>query len=360
MQSRLRTLAQGLALTLLAATPAFADDPAPNCRASDVMKMTPAEIQNAGPLAPYHPKVVLERLAGLLGRQAYREAMAAVVEDARKALDTGRVESAMILTYMSRLTRADSTFAIALTLPYNEQARYVADTVMPVNFFLTQVRGNFPIFARTDSPIIVTDAMRTDQQRALCWTTLTVYRVFILYGARNRAETVQALDALAGRWEKYVDNSYSQLPWELLVNGLIRGRSGYEPPTGQFILLHPSVGVEANGTVFKELRRVDVAVFEPFGYVRYNGDYTRYLGVSSAVTFASNRNIAVGGYVHLWFPQAKVGYVVRSDPDHQRRGSALVSMDLYDFLTGVPQQLKSVRESALGKKLLDVTGVTKQ
>ena len=42
-----------------------------------------------------------------------------------------------------------------------------------------------------------------------------------------------------------------------------------------------------------------------------------------------------------------------------RRGSALVSVDLYDSLSGVPDQIKSVRESALGRKLLDVSGVTK-
>jgi hypothetical protein len=354
-----KSLAVAFAGTLLASTAARADAPEASCEAGRVMQMSDADIETAGRLARYHPRAMIARVAPLLGRGAYAEALAAVVVDARAALVAGAIPIADADRYRSRLRTSDSAFAIAATLPRSAQARYVADVVKPADFFLSQdANGNYPIFAGTDFQIVVTAAMTTEQQRALCWPTLAVERLLTLFGETNRAASVDALETLAMRWEKYVENSYSQLPWELALNGLIRGRSGYEPPKSQLVLLHPSVGVEANGSVLKELRRVDVAVLEPIGYLRYNGDYTRYFGVSSALTFASNRNVAIGGYVHLWFPQAKIGYVVRSEQDRRRRSSALVSMDLYDFLSGVPDQLRSARESAFARRVLELTNAT--
>jgi len=286
--------------------------------------------------------------------------MAAVIVDARAALQAGGVPPVDSARYDRRLGELDSTFALAVLLPLSEQPRFLASDVRPSDFHLVQdANGNYPLFAGTPAQIVVTSAMPEAQQRALCWPTITIDRLVTLFGARHRAATVQALRVLATRWENYVRNGYSQLLWELALNGLLRGRSSYEPPAQQLVFMHPSVGVEANGTVLKELRRVDVAVLEPLGWIfHYNGDYTRYLGISSAVTFGSNRNAAVGAYAHLWFPQAKLGYVVRSDPDPRRRRSVLVSVDLYDLLAGVPDQLQKARESAIGRKLLEVTGAT--
>jgi hypothetical protein len=354
------TLYAALAGGLLLSAPALARAQVENnCDASRVMAMTGRDIEATGRLAPHHPKRVLDDVADLLGRDAYRDSMAEVIDNARAGLRAGGVSSTETAKYLQRLRELDSTFAIATTLPPSAQARHLASDVKASDFHLNQdALGNFPIFPGTPAQVVVSNATPVSQQRALCWPAITVDRLITLFGARHRAATVEVLRTLATRWENYVRNSYSQLPWELALNGALRGRSGYEPPTQQFILLHPSIGIEANGTVLKELRRVDVAVLEPVGWIfHYNDDYTRYLGVSGALTFASNRNIAVGGYAHLWFPQAKVGYVVRSDPERRRRGSFLVSVDLYDLLTDVPDHLEAAKQSALGRKLIDVTGV---
>jgi hypothetical protein len=37
-----------------------------------------------------------------------------------------------------------------------------------------------------------------------------------------------------------------------------------------------------------------------------------------------------------------------------------VSMDLYDFLSGVPDQLRSARESAFARRVLELTKVSGQ
>ncbi len=248
-----------------------------------------------------------------------------------------------------------------VTLPYREQARYNADTVRPARFQLDQAAdGSFPLFAGTGDEVVVTAARPADEQRALCWPAIAVDRLLTLYGARRRAETVQRLDALAGRWDAFVANGYSQLPWELALNGRLFAGRGYEPPRRQLVLAHPSLGVEAGGTVWRELRRVDAAVVEAVGLIfGYNRDYTRYFGVSAVASFAADRNVAVGGMAHLWFPQAKLGYLRRSDPEPRRRGSVLVSVDLYDLLAATPDRLRAARAGALGRALLDATGATR-
>jgi hypothetical protein len=57
--------------------------------------------------------------------------------------------------------------------------------------------------------------------------------------------------------------------------------------------------------------------------------------------------MGLGAYVHLWFPQAKLGYLRRPDPEPKRRQSFLISVDLYDLFTGLPGDLKAAKAAAL-------------
>lgn len=71
-------------------------------------------------------------------------------------------------------------------------------------------------------------------------------------------------------------------------------------------------------------------------------------------TFAADANAGGGAYLHLWFPQARLGAVWRSDPIPNRRRSLLVSVDLYDLVTGVPNALKQAKEKALNGKFVQM------
>lgn len=362
MRADLRRLASWSAAALLA-SPAWAQPAlpaAPACEPARVFAMTPAEIAS-GPLGVHHPRLLLDSLAPALGRGAWAEAMAAAIGNAGAALAAGGVPSADAARVTRALREVDDQFTILLDLPYAEQGRQMALAVRPARFQLDEgADGSVTLLADTTGEIVVGRDRPLAERRALCWPAMTLHQLLTVHGARRRAETVQRLDALAARWDSYVRNSYSQLPWELAVNGWGRPRTSLEPPRRQLVLFHPSVGVEANGTVLRELRRVDVAVLEALGLIfHYNDDYSRYLGLSAVATFAADRDVAVGAYAHLWFPQAKLGWLRRSDPDARRRSSVLVSVDVYDLLSGVPDRIRAARERALGRALVDVGGTTR-
>ena len=318
-----------------------------DCRARDVATLTDAEIGTAWLAA--HPHRLIARLEPLLGAGAWSAALDSVLVRAREKLAT--VDDSTRDRYAAQLVEAEEAFDRLLQRPNHEQPRFMADIVRPVRWQINQsaATGAF-VIPVGGGPINVTSNLSSDQRRALCWPAISISRLMTIYEAGLRDSTVEALNRLAADWEEYVDNSYSQLPWELFVNGLSRSRRKWEPPRHQWILVHPSVGVELAGISAKNLARVDVAVVEALGYLRYYSNYTRYLGVSGVATFASDRPVAVGGYLHLWWPQAKVGYVVRPDPNRDRRQSLLVTVDLYDLLTGVPKSLREARDAALGNR----------
>jgi hypothetical protein len=323
-----------------------------DCMPGRVINLTTNQI---GPeWGRYHPQFVLGRLAPIIGRGDYAEATDSVVATALLTLDFVS-DTAILHRYRTRLEVLRREFTILLSLPYRAQAQHMANVIQPTFFepIPSPMRPVYRIFAGTPDEIVVTASMPQAERRALCWPAITIRRLLTVFDAGRRDRTVSTLEALAERWDNYIKNSYSQFPWELALNGRALSRSDYEPPEHQWIVAHPSIGVEANGTVLKELRRVDVAVLEALGLIFfYNHDRTRYLGISGVASFAGNRNVAVGPYGHLWFPQAKLGYLWRSDPDRRRRGSMLVSVDLYDFFDGIPERVREAKAGALGRRIL--------
>ena len=314
-----------------------------DCRAESVRSLTDQEI-GADWLAS-HPDRLIARIQPLTVVNGWSAALDTVIvrsgETLRFADSTSRDR------YLSEFAETRRLFNKLLDLSADAQPRFIADSLRMTRWQLSQSpTGAFIVFAGPNQ-IAVRDTMSSEQRRALCWPALSVHALLINYHAPIRDSTIVALNALAARWDDYIDNSYSQLPWELFVNGLGRSRRDWEPPGHQWIVLHPSAGVELDGLSWKNLTRVDVAVVEPLGYVRYNPKKTRYYGISTVATFASDRSAAVGGYLHLWYPQAKLGYVVRSDPDRKRRQSVLVTVDVYDLLTGAPKSLTEAKDAAL-------------
>lgn len=349
----LRTSA-GITIALcLAASSATARAQSPlelDCRPGRVADLTAEQIGSEW--ERYHPRLVLGRLGPIITLGDYGEVMDSVLANARLAL--GAVtDTSLLRRYRVRLGALEQGFTAMLALPTQQQPRHMADVVQPSLFepIASPARPAYRIFAGTPDEMVVTASMPRDERRALCWPAITIHRLLTLYQAPVRERTVRTLEALAARWDNYIEHGYSQFPWELVVNG--RNLSGgYEPPGRQFILLHPSIGVEANGTIWKELQRVDVAVLEAVGAIFYNRDHTRYAGVSGVISLPANRNVAGGVYAHLWFPQAKLGHLWRSDPDPRRRRSVLISVDLYDFFDGIPDRIREAKASALGRAAL--------
>lgn len=352
-----RVLACALAAAALALLPGAAGAQrsptvSRDCRPNDVASLTDAEIGETW--MPYHPGRLLARLQPLITAGRWGAAMDSVVVRGSEAVVRA---PAVREAYLSRLEETRRRFAALLALPAGQRPAFLASAVRPTQWQPSQnaATGNVTVFAGSPGEVVLRAETPSDERRAVCWPALAVHQLLASYDAPGRDETVRALEELAARWERYVDDSYSQLPWELAVNSLSRSRRDWEPPRRQWVLLHPSVGVEVAGLRRNELQRVDVAVLEGAGLLFYNGDYTRYVGISGVGTFARDRAPALGGYLHLWFPQAKLGYLRRPHPDPSRRSSLLVSIDLYDVIAGVPRGLREARDAALAGARADVT-----
>ena len=92
-------------------------------------------------------------------------------------------------------------------------------------------------------------------------------------------------------------------------------------------------------------------MLEGLGALWYNDDRTRYVGASLISTMSSTSNASLGVYVHLWFPAMTAGYVWRSSAAGERGHAAVVSLDLYQFLSKSSTRLKDARDKAVQGKL---------
>ena len=347
-----RVIAAGIALAVHASSSAA--QTRRNCEPGVIRKFTADTVGDAW--APHLPDVLLAAHAVEMGRGDYVAVVSAIAADADSVAKRVGVAAADWNRVSNRLDSLVQTLRVFASVPADRQPAFLAGTVRPADFQLNQgPTGDYPIFAGTPSEVVVKAAMTPDVQRALCWPAIAVDHVLTTIGARWRAETIAHLSALAGRWDNFISDGYSQFPWELAINSLLRRATTYEPPKYHWILLHPSLGAEVSGSSVKRLLRNDALVVEGLGLLRYNADHTRYLGVSAVTTLARGSTATVGVYAHLWYPQMAAGYAWRSASGTEARRTAVVSVDLYQFLDRVPAQLARARDSALGKKLLSLS-----
>ncbi len=220
--------------------------------------------------------------------------------------------------------------------------------------YLDNTAGTVNYFDTTSPPrTLLVDCTLSEAERVQVfhWTTLGA-RVLSAFGEKDRARTLKAIDNICGRWDNFIQYSYAQYPWELIVNGLDRrDRSALNPPRHQLILLHPSAGIEIIGGPTAAKRRADVAMVEPIGYLWYRKDYAFYLGASLVLTQPSDRPPGVGAMIHLG-RYGKAGYVWRrKDGAGHSQNGVLFSLDLYGWLGDHAGALKEFKGgvAALGR-----------
>lgn len=183
-------------------------------------------------------------------------------------------------------------------------------------------------------------------RRDLCWRAFTLERLLNAYGATARQRALNELNRLVGLWNNFNNNSYSQYPWELFINGLSKpGPGDLMPPRRQWVILHPNIGVEVTGPV-REWRRLDVVTLEPVGLLFYNDARTNYWGASLVGTLPTDGGPGAGLLLHL-NRSARLGYVYHAESDARGDLHGIVaSIDLYGLLAGVPQALETARQRA--------------
>ena len=320
-----------------------------NCDPGIVRGYTAADVGQGW--ARYLPDSLIAAHAALIAKGDFPAVARALASDARVMGSLGGVAPAEANSMARRFEELATALSALALADEQAQPSVLAQTVKASDFQLNQVGPNFPLFPGTPLQITVTPAMSQSAQRALCWPVIATDIVLTEIGAPWRARTVEKLTALAKRWDTFIVDGYSQFPWELALNGALRSSTDYEPPSRQFILLHPSLSAEVHGAALDQLSPINVLSIEALGAVFYNGEHSRYAGASIVTTTASGVNASAGIYLHLWFPQMTAGYVWRKDQAGKPAGATVLSLDLYKFVSKSASDVKSVRDEALAGKL---------
>ncbi len=114
-----------------------------------------------------------------------------------------------------------------------------------------------------------------------------------------RAENVRTLELAVENWEKYLDRGYSMYPWESLLNGYVLRLPQQGPPDRQWILLHPTLGIEASAHALDDVRIKESAVIEIAGHLWYTDDYSSYYGISATTSLREDIDPSLGVLLHL-------------------------------------------------------------
>jgi hypothetical protein len=126
-----------------------------------------------------------------------------------------------------------------------------------------------------------------------------VNKQVLLVGEKN----VQELEDAVERWENFLDRGYSQMPWESLVNGWLIETPGFPelgPPGHQWILLHPTVGLELSVDPLDEAKVKEAMHVEFLGHIWYRGEQLGdYWGVSATVSLREDLDPGIGVQVHI-------------------------------------------------------------
>ncbi len=115
----------------------------------------------------------------------------------------------------------------------------------------------------------------------------------------NSDNTIKLENAVE-QWDNFLDNGYSMMPWESLVNGWIIDLPVMAPPDHQWIFLHPLIGFELSVDQLDELRIKEALQIEVFGHLWYRGNnLTDFWGFSTAFSFREDHNPGIGAMVHI-------------------------------------------------------------
>lgn len=312
--------------------------------------------RRGSPVARLHPSRVIDRYATTIASREWLAAFGALEQDIDSTLGRLATSGSEPFRRVSRELRGaiDSMLVRlypVLDLPLSGRARELQ---------LLRIRRFEPVLADTDWEIlpapdgegilIPRDSMALEEFEAICWASRSFGR---LLGGVND-ETIPAararIAALATQWERYRQDGPLQLPHELVLNRLWRGRFGgssdarYAPPRVDLIALHPFAGIELTRRD-GSLSRTESLALETGGFTLWFNDFRQHLGVSWVLAWDTDGQIGRGPLVHVSGYLA-AGALWRRDALGKRRGSLVVSIDALRLLN--PDDVAQAHRQARG------------
>ena len=303
---------------------------------------SPENVRNAAPdlygavWKPVHPGSIMESVNGYMSQRQYALAMRRVTA----------VFDSLVSANQPRPTPAtyDQDTAIIRSQFYAAMDELSGNKALNATRFnvATRITRGVPTItlisaSLTGSDTIVFNDAPADSafHRSVCWPALAADFILSAASQGSRRAIASRLDTLDADWTTYRSRSYSQYPWELLINGLRPNRS-LAPPSHQIVLLHPSVAVEVSnigsGFSTRDIYRRDVMAVEWLGFVRRWGrDWSRSFGLSAVSSFSRSPGTDVGVMLH-WGSLIELGVTRQPLVDGRRPYGALLTADFYRML----------------------------
>ena len=117
---------------------------------------------------------------------------------------------------------------------------------------------------------------------------------------------VQAIRRAEKRWDLFMKQGMSQYPWEAAANGWLIGGGSIEfPPTRQWIVAHPELGVEISTHRISDMTAKESLLIEVIGHVWYRwldandpAEGLRWWGIAAAATLRDDMGPGIGFIFH--------------------------------------------------------------
>lgn len=167
----------------------------------------------------------------------------------------------------------------------------------------------------------------------------------------------------AKRWELFLRDGRSQYPWEAALNSWdpsIDVHNIQQPPTRQWILLHPELGVELSTHSFKDIKAKQALLVDVIGHTWYrwkDGDNPSagfdYWGIAAVASFRDDLRPGIGLMAH-YGRFINLGVVWRDTNNNGQMFSQspffLMGIDLFRFAEykwpGFEKKIDSLTEGA--------------
>lgn len=297
------------------------------------------------PWVPGHPDSIYQQMIARMAREEWYFLADSLYRDL--ALDTAlRAKPAARESLLAQLDSLRREFGAVSSGAEFRRLRATATGVRQQRFAEDERSGRVIFFRGVGVEFAIDDdSWNTAERRAVCGRTIALRRMLSAWGDEGRKAAVAGLQASANRWDNYAQHGYFQYPWELFVNSAAFDPRRDDPPSSQWVLFHPSVGLEFIPDRVKRLTNMqplETLTLE-VGWLRYNGERSSYFGLTAFAAIPSDEVMGLGAMAHVG-PAYKVGYVWRkNDNTGNRRDGLLVTTDLAQILAGAPATIERLR-----------------
>jgi hypothetical protein len=199
------------------------------------------------------------------------------------------------------------------------------------------------------------DPLQAPARIEAAYVVLLMERANAAVVASGTALTARQISSLEEQYDRYLFEGYPMFPWEAWANSkfLATDTIAQGPPHRAIVLMHPAAGVVRSIESDSRTDSGGTLSVEPFGWIWYSDDYSKWYGVSLLTTFPSDRNAGRG--VAFNYNNFKLGVTWHDDDAGHDGLGIFLGMDLMQFLSEKQRKYEGYKKH-LGETLRSVGG----